>query len=1489
MIPLGAMIAIHIPAVQTSILQMVTGALSKNYDGRVNVGRMYFHPFQSLVLRDVGIFEASGDTLVWLDKVAINLNEGVTLAGETLEVNRLTLENGVMHIRHIDTTETNLSYFISCLSAPKEEEEEEEEKESSFSLPFSHYRLDRLLLNSLSFSYENEFQEEFQGYFIDSLTLRADDLNYSTDNQASLSIKSLHAKELTTGAMVDFSCGYAYLSDSLARIDRLRLSDGLSDIDLNGFYAMYDSPEAFNNIEDSVTLKLDLSPSTIDLRSLDPFLGKPSGMTLRAILDADISGRISDINVNRIRLTTETGLTDLKLKGYVRGLPDADNSSIRLQLYDSYTDVYDLGRLISGASPEFDRRSLSSLPQHDRLMTAAGISGSLKNFTANADITTQRLGLLHADAQGGYDGKNATIDGSIFGQHLHLGNILAESKLGILDFDAVYNITTSGKQAAMSIDPLRITRFEFNDYEYGDIELTASTPDLSSFTVTLDSGDPMLDLALNGFIHLDSKNGNRFIADLDLHNLDLSRAGLDSRSESSIQATLEADILQQGNHITGDVQLGGITGIVGNLYYYMGGLNAVAQMEGEDWILDVLSDAADLHYRGTDNFKEILGDIQEIAGKRVPNLVPLAHDFSKDPKDKDYSWRLNATVGKPQPVLDYLNTGIIIATGSHISAFQSKCDSLNLRADIPFFGSGSLYFKDMRASLAAYDGPFRFDVGASLIQAGEMRFDNDILNLRIDDNNADLEVGFDNGDEGQNAHISTHAKVLKPIDQGISIAAAIDSSSIGVGNGITWIIEPATLAYSDKLIDIHHLRISNGEQYLSADGTISPSEEDTVSVKMNRFDIGMFNGLVPLPFPIEGVISGKATSSALLADTRQVSLDMTGYDILLDHEQFGQLDIDANWNPELARFDFKLENLKNGRYPLLLDGFYRMTDSYIDLEVALDSLSTPFLNSLVPTLAIDMGGGSLSGDIAVRGPFDKLDIHSQGVRFNMFEATFAYTKVPYIFDGPFEVKTDGVYFPSVNIYDHEGHTGKMLGKVLFNDFDDLYIDLTFLMDNMFALNTTSEDNPIYYGHAHANANIHAIGPLSKLFADVQLSTRSDSNLHVAIGSTAEINNSILTYVVPEDPDVEDDPYGAFLKRKEKAKSESTSQLDVRVRAHASPDIEIFLDINPAYGDMLRAFGNGDIDIRVGANLFDIKGNYVIDRGSYKFALMGITSKDFILKSGSTITFNGDVMNSDLNLDAIYRTKASINTLIADSTSTARRTVDCGIGITGNLSNPQLSFSIDIPDLDPTTAGRVASVLNTEEKRLKQVLALLLSGSFVPDEQSGIVNNTTILYSNLSEIMANQFNTIFRQLDIPLDLGFNYQPGRDGVDIFDVAISTQLFNNRVTINGNIGNQRYLSSSSTSEIVGNLDMDVKMTPNGNLRLNIFSHAADRFSNYLDQTQRNGIGVIYQQEFDSFREFLRNLFGKRKAAPETDIENAVGSGGAAIDSTRNIRLDD
>ena len=128
------------------------------------------------------------------------------------------------------------------------------------------------------------------------------------------------------------------------------------------------------------------------------------------------------------------------------------------------------------------------------------------------------------------------------------------------------------------------------------------------------------------------------------------------------------------------------------------------------------------------------------------------------------------------------------------------------------------------------------------------------------------------------------------------------------------------------------------------------------------------------------------------------------------------------------------------------------------------------------------------------------------------------------------------------------------------------------------------------------------------------------------------------------------------------------------------------------------------------------------------------------------------------------------------------------------------------------------------------------------------------------MISNQINNIFTQLGIPLDLGLNYQPSDKGSDIFDVAVSTQLFNNRLIINGNIGNDPY-SNSNSREVVGNVDVEIKLDRQGKLRLSLFSHAADKYSNYLDDSQRSGMGISYQQEFNSFREIFRKKSEEEK----------------------------
>ena len=66
-----------------------------------------------------------------------------------------------------------------------------------------------------------------------------------------------------------------------------------------------------------------------------------------------------------------------------------------------------------------------------------------------------------------------------------------------------------------------------------------------------------------------------------------------------------------------------------------------------------------------------------------------------------------------------------------------------------------------------------------------------------------------------------------------------------------------------------------------------------------------------------------------------------------------------------------------------------------------------------------------------------------------------------------------------------------------------------------------------------------------------------------------------------------------------------------------------------------------------------------------------------------------------------------------------------------------------------------------------------------------------------------------------------------------------------VNGTIGSRRY-GATTTGEVSGDVDIEVKLDKPGTFRLNLFSHSADQYSSFLDYSQRNGIGIAYQREF-------------------------------------------
>jgi hypothetical protein len=88
---------------------------------------------------------------------------------------------------------------------------------------------------------------------------------------------------------------------------------------------------------------------------------------------------------------------------------------------------------------------------------------------------------------------------------------------------------------------------------------------------------------------------------------------------------------------------------------------------------------------------------------------------------------------------------------------------------------------------------------------------------------------------------------------------------------------------------------------------------------------------------------------------------------------------------------------------------------------------------------------------------------------------------------------------------------------------------------------------------------------------------------------------------------------------------------------------------------------------------------------------------------------------------------------------------------------------------------------------------------------------------------------------------------------------------------VGNKQLVGGATTNEIAGDLDIEIKLNRSGSLRMSLFSHSADQYTYYLDNSQRNGGGITYQREFNSFGQFFRELFAGRKKREKMALEAA------------------
>jgi hypothetical protein len=303
----------------------------------------------------------------------------------------------------------------------------------------------------------------------------------------------------------------------------------------------------------------------------------------------------------------------------------------------------------------------------------------------------------------------------------------------------------------------------------------------------------------------------------------------------------------------------------------------------------------------------------------------------------------------------------------------------------------------------------------------------------------------------------------------------------------------------------------------------------------------------------------------------------------------------------------------------------------------------------------------------------------------------------------------------------------------------------------------------------------------------------------------------------------------------------------------TPGAELQIIMNETSGDIMKVKGRGDMKLNMN-DVGDITlyGNYTVSKGDYLFTMKNVFSKHFDIEDGGTIKWTGDPYNADLNMKAVYSLKkvSLYNLLLDPNYQDIKTKVNCALNLTGKLMNPNIGFSIDIPQVPETVTQQINSL--DQDNLNKQFLSLVVLSTFqpLPGLSQEAVGGTPI---NTGEVLSNQINHWLSQITGNVNVGVNYQSGdKATTDEFDVALSTQLWNDRISINGNVGvggtSKVNQSTSSTSNVVGDVDVELKLNKTGSMRMKAFNKANDDVT-YDKGPYTQGVGVFWRKEFDRF----------------------------------------
>ncbi|MCD8208761.1 MAG: translocation/assembly module TamB [Bacteroidales bacterium] len=1497
LIAVGALL-VQIPAIQTGIIRGFTSSLSnKTFDAEITFSSIKFRPFNTLIVKDFTIIDKKPysvdtasldptlkevfrkmnycaiDTLFSAENVIATFTlKGLMGKDKGRMLRSATVRNGVLNLV---IEENGHKINITRMFRITEEQHKETEDKDVFLIRKVDVEGLRLTMKNYRTSKHHDFDTtsiNWNDMVLNDIVVHGRNLKMRGKVMSGVAdYVSLWEK---SGYRLDFLSASTSVGQGEAIVEDIHLIDPWSKADVPHFSMHYAEAHDLADFPPLVRLVGELNPSSISFTTLNYFAPKlPRKDFTIDIQRASVEGPLAALNVEGdFAILDKSIRTTMDIR--TKGLPRATDLTYTATLKNTHVST-------AGIQALRETFSGGGVEKTDITKYAAGIDftlngtlfGSLDDMKFNGYVRSPSDGSFVADLRVRdlvSKPEETKIGGVVRTSALDLHNMVETLPVRECTADAAFDAELPrGKSPSMTLDTLRIKALQYNGYNYNNISGAGTFSD-NSFDGRLICNEPNLNFLLQGVATVSSRTNNAgYVVYANVGHADLHALNLDKRGRSEVALQVGANFMKNNaGDWLGDVNIENIELTNASAIHKIGDMKITSRAGNGEYRVDLDSKFATGKFTGSASITQFYKDAVGTAKLELPSLFKDAeYEYSGE------TYKLTFHTFSTSDVLAFVAPGVYVAGNSSIEINLDRNGLFTGEITSQRLAFRERFIKDFALSINNRDNVISGSVTGGDIDLSPLYIRNNRLDFTAKNDRIEIEYVYDNNEDGtvggDVGKVAMTAVFSRDAAGAIDVELQTETSDFRIDRK-DWTLAPSNVLLAGNTLSVNDFEIYGGEQSISARGKLSDNLADTLDINVTKMDLSSAGNLLGDNSLLSGVVTGKARITSPKSD-RRVLLDFKCDSVCVGGERVGDIELAMRWDNTFSKYHMLAANSIDGETSFSVYGTYTPSIRNLDLMAKLNSFNlacaSPFFKGVFSEV-----GGAISGDMVISGPVDNISIRGRAPILEDARMRVAYTNVAYTASGPCRIDDYGVYFDEVSIADDFGNTGLLYGKIGYDHLRDLYLDVNIDLQGMQVIDLDEHSNKDFYGRLFATGSMSITGPLSGVSIYADMATNGSGDIHIPLSSTQNAGLTDLLKFKEEDVEVWVDPYEEYLLALHDDK-DSDNYVDVRLLVETNPEVEVAVEIDKTNGNVMWGRGSGtmDISMRTPMNGFNISGDYTLSEGNYHFVALGLAARDFAISEGSSIRFNGDIMSSTLDIDAAYKTKVSLATLIADTTSVnTRRTVECGVKVTDKLSNPKLAFSINIPDLDPTIKAQVESALSTEDKVEKQFLALLVSNSFIPDEQSSIVNSSSVLFSNVSEIMSNQLNTILQRLNIPLDLGVNYQQTDSGNDVFDVAVSTQLFNNRVTVYGNIGNRQY-SSSSGAEIAGDVDIDIKLDRAGAFRLSLFSHSADPYTNYLDDTQRNGIGVTFQQEYERFGQWVRRVFTSKERRLELDAEEA------------------